>query len=61
MAWPAEKPWVSRRMVDLDAAGVREQLGFLHRLAQAEPDLVVVPAHDERVHAQVPRLPERLR
>ena len=24
--WPAEKPWLARRMVDFDAAGVRWQL-----------------------------------
>lgn len=50
VAWPAEKPWVTRRMVDDDAGGVREQLVLLHRLAEAHPELTVVPAHDERVH-----------
>ncbi|MCA9567056.1 MAG: MBL fold metallo-hydrolase [Myxococcales bacterium] len=56
VAWPAEKPWVTRRMVDHDPAGVREQLVFLHRMVAANPGLVVVPAHDERVHARVPTL-----
>jgi glyoxylase-like metal-dependent hydrolase (beta-lactamase superfamily II) len=48
--WPAQKPWLARRMVDHDAAGVREQLVALHQLQRADPDLVIVPAHDARVH-----------
>ena len=51
VSWPAEKPWLSRRMVDGDAAGVRQQLVMLHRLAEQHPELTIVPAHDERVHA----------
>mgnify|MGYP000397717476 CR=1 FL=1 len=53
VTWPAEKPWLSRRMVDLDPARVREQLVALHRLAAVHPELVIVPAHDERVHARL--------
>lgn len=52
--WPAEKPWLARRMVDHDAAEVREQLVLLHQLQRANPDLVIVPAHDARVHVQIP-------
>jgi hypothetical protein len=37
-------------MVDFDAAGVREQLVLLHQLQRANPDLIIVPAHDARVH-----------
>lgn len=48
--WPAEKPWLTRRMVDHDAAGVREQLVMLHQLQWANPNLTIVPAHDGRVH-----------
>jgi glyoxylase-like metal-dependent hydrolase (beta-lactamase superfamily II) len=59
--WPAEKPWVSRRMVDGDPASVREQLVQLHQLQRAHPELVVVPAHDARVHATMATLPERER
>ena len=51
--WPAEKPWLARRMVDFDAAGVREQLVLLHQLQRANPDLVIVPAHDTRVHETI--------
>ena len=48
--WPAEKPWMARRMVDFDPAGVREQLVLLHQLQRANPGLTIVPAHDARVH-----------
>jgi len=51
--WPAEKPWLARRMVDFDAAGVREQLVLLHQLQRANPELVIVPAHDARVHVTI--------
>ncbi len=59
--WPAEKPWLSRRMVDLDAAAVREQLILLHQLQSQHPELVVVPAHDERVHESIARFPDQER
>lgn len=48
--WPAEKPWLARRMVDFDPAGVREQLVLLHQLQRDNPGLTIVPAHDARVH-----------
>jgi N-acyl homoserine lactone hydrolase len=48
--WPAEKPWLARRMVDFDAAKVREQLVLLHQLQRANPTLTIIPAHDARVH-----------
>ena len=51
--WPAEKPWLARRMVDHDAAAVREQLVLLHQLQRANPELVIVPAHDARVHVGI--------
>lgn len=51
--WPAEKPWLARRMVDHDAAGVRRQLVLLHQLQRANPTLLIVPAHDARVHQTI--------
>lgn len=51
--WPAEKPWLTRRMVDYDAGAVREQLILLHQLQRANPELVIVPAHDARVHVTI--------
>lgn len=52
--WPAEKPWLAKRMVDFDPAGVRSQLVLLHQLQRANPDLTIVPAHDARVHQTIP-------
>ena len=52
--WPAEKPWLAKRLADSDAAGVREQLVLLHRLQRANPRLLIVPAHDYRIHAKIP-------
>lgn len=57
---PAERPWISRMLVDRDAAAVREQLVHLHLLKVAMPDLVIVPAHDRRVMSNLPSaLPQR--
>jgi glyoxylase-like metal-dependent hydrolase (beta-lactamase superfamily II) len=55
---PAEKPWLSRNLVDNDAAEVRALLIRLHQLKQAMPDLIIVPAHDRRVWEQLPSLTE---
>ncbi|MFZ1864476.1 MAG: MBL fold metallo-hydrolase [Polyangiales bacterium] len=51
--WPAEKPWLARRMVDHDAARLRKQLVLLHQLQLANPALLIVPAHDARVHEAI--------
>lgn len=62
MAWqregvelPAEKPWVARR-VDSDRAGTRAMLIRLHQIKAAMPGLIIVPAHDSRVWASLPKL-----
>ena len=52
---PAERPWLARVLVDQDAAVVREQLVRLHQLQAYSPRLTVVPAHDRRVMASLPR------
>ena len=51
---PAERPWLSRRLVDHDAAGVRAEIARLHRVKERNPDLIVVPAHDRRVLDTLP-------
>lgn len=53
---PAERPWASRWLVDVDAAAVRDLLVRLHRLQAYSPRLTIVPAHDRRVTASLPRL-----
>ena len=52
---PTERPWLVRRMVDVDDARVREVLVRLHMLKKRDPALVIVPAHDARVWATLPR------
>ncbi len=54
---PAERPWLARRLVDYDEVQVRRSIVKVHRLAQQDPDLIVVPAHDRRVHDQIATFP----
>lgn len=55
VALPAQKPLLTR-FVDHDAAATRAMLEKLHALKAAQPDLVIVPAHDARVWATLPTL-----
>jgi len=54
---PAERPWMSRRLVDVDEEQVRRSIVRVHNLLVKYPDLIVVPAHDRRVHDRVVRFP----
>lgn len=54
------RPWLVKTVVGVDAdfdqnAGV---VGKVHQLSIDKPDLVVVPAHDERVLQSLPAFPE---
>lgn len=53
---PAEKPWISRKLVDWDEQRVRELIVHMHQLKAAMPDLVIVPAHDRRIWDELPQL-----
>lgn len=53
---PAEKPWVSRKLVDWDENRVRDLIIHMHQLQAAIPGLVIVPAHDRRVWDTLPKL-----
>ena len=53
---PAEKPWLSRSLVDNDPPKVRALLVRLHQLQSQFPDLIVVPAHDRRIWETLPQL-----
>ena len=55
---PAERPWLSRRMVDGNPEAVRQQIIKLHQLANLRPELTIVPAHDRRVHETMAIYPE---
>jgi len=52
-----ERAWLLRRLVDVDADGVRENLLRMAAIAAKFPDMIIVPAHDMRGFAQMPRLP----
>ena len=52
-----EKPWLQRTLADGDPAGVRDNLLRMAALAARFPDIVIVPAHDARGYADMPRLP----
>lgn len=56
IAIPAERPWISRQLVDWDEARVRDLIVHMHKLQAAMPELVIVPAHDRRVWDTLPRL-----
>ena len=53
---PADRSWLARRIMHLDhdEAGNQATIVHLHRLMQAHPGLLIVPAHDETL---LPRLP----
>lgn len=51
---PAERPWLGQKAVAEDAALVRRSLVHVHQLQKAVPNLVVVPAHDEKTLRTLP-------
>jgi glyoxylase-like metal-dependent hydrolase (beta-lactamase superfamily II) len=55
---PAERPWISRKLVDLDEEQVRRSIVKVHQLLERRPDLIIVPAHDRRIHDQIANFPE---
>ena len=54
-----ERPWLVRRKADTDAEGNRENMLRMIALKERLPDLIIVPAHDLRGFAQIPKLPSR--
>lgn len=54
---PAERPWIARRLVDIDPDEVRRSVVQVHLLSKRYPELIVVPAHDRRVHEQIAAFP----
>jgi N-acyl homoserine lactone hydrolase len=51
-----ERPWIWRSLGDSDPPGVRENLLRMAAIAARFPDVVLVPAHDQRGFAHLPRL-----
>lgn len=54
---PAERPWMSRKLVDLDEEGVRRSIVKVHELTNRYPELMIVPAHDRRIHDRIAIFP----
>lgn len=54
---PAERPWLARKLVDYDEAEVRRSVVKVYQVMKRYPDLIVVPAHDRRVHERIASLP----
>jgi glyoxylase-like metal-dependent hydrolase (beta-lactamase superfamily II) len=54
---PAERPWLSRLLVDEDAAEVRSAISQVAALHRRFPEIVVVPTHDARATAELPAFP----
>lgn len=54
---PAERPWISRKLADRDEAQVRASIVKVHQLLKHYPNLVIVPAHDRRVHDRIAGFP----
>lgn len=52
-----ERPWLPRLLADSDPRGVRDNLLRMAAIAARFPELIIVPAHDQRGFATMPRLP----
>ena len=51
-----ERPWLVRRKADSDAEENRENMLRIIALKERIPELIIVPAHDMRGFARIPRL-----
>src|SRR5215470_2100940 len=51
-----ERPWITRRRGDTDAKANSENLLHMVALKERLPELIIVPAHDMRAFAQMPKL-----
>jgi glyoxylase-like metal-dependent hydrolase (beta-lactamase superfamily II) len=54
---PAERPWLSRWLVDDDDAAVRSAVSHMAAVHARFPEIVIVPAHDARAAAELPTFP----
>jgi len=55
---PAERPWMSRKLVDQDEEGVRRSIVKVYEVMKRYPEMIIVPAHDRRIHDKVAIFPE---
>jgi len=54
---PAERPWISRRLVDWKEAEVRTTIEHIAAIHSRFPQIRLVPAHDARVARELPQYP----
>ncbi|MFM9905828.1 MAG: MBL fold metallo-hydrolase [Pyrinomonadaceae bacterium] len=54
---PAERPWLSRRLVAENDAEVRENIARIAAIHKRFPDIHMIPAHDARASKDIPVLP----
>jgi N-acyl homoserine lactone hydrolase len=54
---PAERPWLLRKLADFDEEGVKRSIVKVYELMKEYPGLVVVPAHDRRIHTTIASFP----
>jgi len=54
-----ERPWITRRRADTDAEANRQNLLRMIALKERLPELIIVPAHDLRAFAEMPKLPKQ--
>ncbi len=55
---PSEKFWISRLLADDNSEGTTRELVRLHRLMLRRPELQLIPSHDARTQAKLPRFPQ---
>lgn len=58
---PAERPWLSRRLVQEDDAQVRENIARVAAIHKRFPEIHLIPAHDARTFASMPIYPASAR
>jgi hypothetical protein len=49
-----ERPWLMRRLVDVDEALLRQSLLRMVAIHQRHPEITIVPAHDPRGYVGMP-------
>jgi glyoxylase-like metal-dependent hydrolase (beta-lactamase superfamily II) len=52
-----ERPWLMRRLVDVDEEALRTSLLRMIAIHERYPEITIVPAHDPSGYADIPRLP----
>lgn len=51
--WPAEKPYISKVLVDSEPDAVADWLIQLHQMQAQNPKLSIIPAHDRRRYSAI--------